>query len=456
MDKKPLIVIGAPVYGSVAPEILEDWMAFAFHCGRRLPQYDFQLAIRTKAEQFRARNTIVDAAVEANAQYLLMIDDDMIINTEQLYGESNGYGFLETLLGHDKDICGVLYYQRTGECQPVLMSKMGTGGYRFLRENEIEHKLQRVDVAGGGLLLVNMKVFDKVIPPYFEPEFKFGTDIQLCRKAAEKGFEVWADTSIEFGHVRDERVIVTSKNRHQFAVNVSGEGRKFLATHVYDEVIRDAEEWTGFPQDQFKYVGTRFMQLWKDPEYANLEDAQWYTLFPKERVARQVWFNTENDHKRKMTEYMLSIVRNDAAKDILDFGCGIGIPAFAFAQQKHRVTAKDLPNTGTYQFLQWRAKKHKVDINFEPAAVSGVSKLEKDYDVIVAMDCLEHLPHWREQLKEFADHLRPGGILFANNAILDDPNHPEHYDLTPKMFVPACTEVGLMPVSQFAYTRTYS
>jgi hypothetical protein len=69
---KPVIVIGVPCYGTVAPEILEDWMRFAFHCGRRMPDYDFHIAIKTKSEQFRARNAIVEAAVQVNADYLLM------------------------------------------------------------------------------------------------------------------------------------------------------------------------------------------------------------------------------------------------------------------------------------------------------------------------------------------------------------------------------------------------
>ncbi len=55
------IFIGSPIYGKVDQEILEDWMRLAYHCGRRMPEYDFFLGIKTKSEQFRARNTIVES-----------------------------------------------------------------------------------------------------------------------------------------------------------------------------------------------------------------------------------------------------------------------------------------------------------------------------------------------------------------------------------------------------------
>jgi SAM-dependent methyltransferase len=450
-ERRSIIFIGMPCYGTVAPEVLEDFARFTFNCGRRMPEYDFKLGIRTKSEQFRARNVIVDGAVETNADYLLMLDDDMIIDINRNQGPAGaGYDFLPRLLAHDKDIIGALYYQRAGECRPVLMKEVGSGGYRFLRDDEITGGLQQVDVAGGGCLLVKMRVFDKVKPPYFEPEFKFGTDIQLCRKAKDLGFEIWADTSIELGHVRDERVIVTSKNRHQFVGDrMTGEGRRYIQTEVFDDVIQDVEEWTGFGRHEFDEKGQYFHSY--IGKQNNLEaDAEMYSRFPKERVARQVWFNSVFPHKRSMTEFILGTVKHDQPRDILDFGCGIGIPAFFFATKGHRVVARDLPDTGTYQFLQWRAQKHNVAIEFNPA---NEPWLDRQYDVIVAMDVLEHFEDWRSVLAELAARLKPGGVLFANNAILDDDTHPEHYPLKPKDFLKECVNLGLMPGNQFAYVK---
>lgn len=445
------IVIGVPCYGNVVPEILDDWMRFAYHIGRRLPEFDFFIAIKTKSEQFRARNAIVEAAIQVNADYLLMIDDDMIIDVDHLTGTSHAYDFIEKLVDHDKDICGVLYYQRTGECRPVAMVKVGTGGYRFLRDDEVEHGLQKVDVAGGGCLLIKMRVFDKILQPYFEPEFAYGTDIQLCQKAAAAGFEVWTDTSIEFGHVREERVVVTSRNRHQFSVDtLPGEVHQFISAEVYEALIADAEEWTGYSRDQFENVGQSFMKPGPRPVKG---DVEWYLRFPKERVARQVWFNTMNVNKQKMTEFIMATVSHKSALQILDFGCGIGIPAYFFANKGHSVTACDLKGTGTLEFLKWRVAA-KSDIGMCIHETDGsVPFFPEKFDVIVAMDCLEHIEDWRGTLASLASDLKPEGVLFANNAILDDKTHPEHFNLEPADFVRECASLGLMPVNQITYMK---
>lgn len=453
------IVIGVPCYGTVAPDVLDDFMAFAYYCGRRLTQYDFFLAIKTKSEQFRARNAIVEAAQQMNADYLLMLDDDMIVNPlRETMKPSPDYAFLETLIAHDKDICGALYYQRSGDCAPVLMKGIGAEakGYRFLRDDEITHGLQRVDVAGGGCLLIKMKVFDRLKQPYFEPEFKYGTDIQLCRQAIAKGFEVWADTSIELGHVREERVVVTSRNRQQFLGDtVPGEvKRRFIASDIYNRLAEDACAWTGYADaEEMRIYAQAFLEHHADWKAQGRSDVDWYRQFPKERVCRQLWFNTESTHKRSMTEFLLSAIDHSQVLDILDFGCGIGIPAYTLAEKGHRVTACDIAGTGTFEFLQWRARQHGVALTTHDSQ-GGVPHLGgAAYDVIIAMDCLEHIEDWRTTLRELASHLKPGGALFCNNGILDDQTHPEHYPMDTKVFMAACLDYDLMPVNAITYIK---
>ena len=457
--RRPLILVGIPCYGPVPPKILEEYMRFAFHLGRRLPQYDFTMGIRSKSEQFRARHHIAEGAIACGADYTLMIDDDMVFNVLGTQGATDAYGFVEKLIAHDKDICGVLYYQKEGMCAPVLMTQTTDRGYRFLREEEVEHKLQKVDVAGGGCLLIKTKVFEHLAYPYFGPEFEWGTDVQLCRKAAEKGYETWADTSIEFAHLRVEQSEVSSRNRHQFQVEdqIPGEYKtQFITTAVYNDLIADACKWTGYQDiDEMSTYAQAFHDHWQAHKAAGGTDAAWYRLFPKERVCRQVWFNTLSSHKRKMTEFVLNTVDHTSPKDILDFGCGIGIPAYYFAMKGHRVLAADIAGTGTLEFLKWRAKEHHVGLSFYES-LGGVPAFgDRTFDLVVAMDVLEHLPdgEWQVALREIARRIKPGGVLFANNAVLDDPTHAEHYWADRAAFVQACMKVGLMPFNQIAYTK---
>src|SRR5678816_4875509 len=114
--RRPLILVGIPCYGGVSAKILEEYMRFAFHLGRRLPQFDFKLGVRSKSEQFRARHQIADWSLKVGADYTLMLDDDMVFNILENQHATDAYGFVEKLVAHDKDICGVLYYQKEGQC----------------------------------------------------------------------------------------------------------------------------------------------------------------------------------------------------------------------------------------------------------------------------------------------------------------------------------------------------
>jgi hypothetical protein len=210
------ICIGIPCFHGVDYQVLEDYMRLAFHLGRRHIDYNFQLAIKGKSEQFRARNAIVKAALQNSADFILMLDDDHLIDIGKSNNPSTAYDMpikLAKLLEKSPDIgiVGALYYQRGGDCFPVIMEENKDGEPHFLHNCEISGRLQKVDVTGGGCMMIRKEVFDRIDEPWFSPEYEYGTDIQICKAARAKGFQVWCDTSIEIGHLRLEKEVITSK-----------------------------------------------------------------------------------------------------------------------------------------------------------------------------------------------------------------------------------------------------
>jgi 2-polyprenyl-3-methyl-5-hydroxy-6-metoxy-1,4-benzoquinol methylase len=75
------------------------------------------------------------------------------------------------------------------------------------------------------------------------------------------------------------------------------------------------------------------------------------------------------------------------------------------------------------------------------------------FDVIVAMDSIEHVAEWERLVQYLSSRLVPGGVLFANNAILEDDSHPEHYLWEPKKFLMACAAADLQPLNQITYVK---
>lgn len=215
------VVLGIPCFQSVDYQVLEDYMRLAFHIGRRCQDIQLILGVKGKSEQFRARNAIVKAAIQTDAEFIWMLDDDHIIDVEastiiQPYQAiTSRYDILKKLIFNmhrnpNMGICGALYWQRGGECLPVVMEENNEGKPHFLHPFDISNRLQKVDVAGGGCMLIRTAVFDKIKEPWFAPEFEYGTDIQICKQVRAAGFEVWCDTSIEIGHLRMERDVLHS------------------------------------------------------------------------------------------------------------------------------------------------------------------------------------------------------------------------------------------------------
>jgi 2-polyprenyl-3-methyl-5-hydroxy-6-metoxy-1,4-benzoquinol methylase len=224
----------------------------------------------------------------------------------------------------------------------------------------------------------------------------------------------------------------------------------FIASEMYELLTMDALEYTGYKTpDEMWYQPTPFLE---QKHASNLTDADWYREFPIERVCRQIAYNTQYDHKKRFTQYILTSIQHHQPLRILDFGCGIGITAFALAEKGHQVTAMDIRGTGTLEFLKWRCKKHNVPMTFVESE-GGPPQLTGEYDVVIAMDSIEHIAQWRETIAILSEHIRPSGILFSNNAVLDDIVQPEHYELRPKAFIAACNEYDLRPLTQLSYVK---
>ena len=99
-------------------------------------------------------------------------------------------------------------------------------------------------------------------------------------------------------------------------------------------------------------------------------------------------------------------------KRILDFGCGSGVLSYLLAKNGHQVTSTDI------EFSPLNLVKEKI--NF-PNNISFIeddiisNKLENNsFDIIFALDVLEHIENLSEYIQLFEELLKPNGVIIVS------------------------------------------
>lgn len=466
LKRKRRVFIGIPCYQDVSYQTLEDYMRFSFHLGRRLQDYDFFLGVKPKSEQFRARNALVEGALQVGADYMLMIDDDHIIDFEGLAGTTSDgvdhYNFIKVLLDHLEegraDIVGPIYYHRGGTVSPVVMMEGEMGGYKYLQDHELTGGLQEVDVQGGGCMLINMKIFDKIEHPWFAPEFEYGTDIQVCRKAKKFGYKVCTDSSIEIGHVKTQRVVVCSQNKETHREEKANEAAdNMIAGWGTESVLHrlkyDALEFLGISSNEGDKVLNDLYNNYSYKSIANEENyglgtEDYYRHLGDEQLGRQVLFHHSEVAKAFMS-FLFSGLKDSRARVGMDFGCGAGAVGFELCKRGHTMHFHDIEGARAFEFVKWRVKKYGI----EDRAKFNVWPEPESLDYCMMLDVIEHLHNWKGVLDKVLQALKFGGHFITNFIPLSDHENVEHVFMDKGEFARYMVDHQMSPNSSLIWTK---
>ena len=437
---RPIICIGIVAYNGLEGQVAEDYMRLMFHLGRRCPEYDFQLAIKFKSEQFRARNAIVQVALQMGADYIWMLDDDHVFDIKETGYASDAYDMPIKLVKHLEErpeigVVGALYYQRAGEYYPVVMQDTRDSPHpSFLSQAEIANQMQKVAVTGGGCMMIRASVFDKIEDPWFAPEFDYGTDIQLCKKVREAGFEVWCDTSLEIGHIKTDKELITSRSLSRAPV-----------VGAYPPLARylsDVMAYTGVhSKGQLADMAVKY-DMADFEKYGEDHDA-YYATRGDEQLARQVMYHHEPhmiDHMRRYHE----VIDTENGCYGADFGCGSAPVGFELALMGNKMDFIDVDGAGAYEFTKWRAKKYGIDCGW---------KLKGPYDYVMMLDSLEHLSDWKTHLDRIVGSLKDGGGLIVDFFTNNDHANPEHVTMDHSAVRAYLVSCGMTELNEFLWTK---
>lgn len=170
------------------------------------PRFEFyQITVGRVLTPF-AREEIANRAENAGMDYLMMIDDDMIIEQNDIF---------ERLYADQVDIVAPLAFTRGYPHKPVLYSCVE--GYDAITKKDYfinttvmnypREKLVRCDAVGFGAVLMKMSAVKAVPKPRFMSTCGTGEDIYFCYQAGKQGFKVFMDTRVKLGHIGHPTVI---------------------------------------------------------------------------------------------------------------------------------------------------------------------------------------------------------------------------------------------------------
>lgn len=208
------VVVGVPLMGGTPAASYHDRLLMFKHLGhreeqdfqeKRFPHYCFTLNVTGDILVQYAREQFAKSVIDLDADYLFMIDDDMLAPPDLFY----------KLAENDKDICGALAFTRNPDHRPVIydviegLDPLTKKPYRIQKfaMNYPKDTLVECDAVGFGAVLIKRKVIAAMPTPRFMGLEGCGEDITFCWKAKKLGFEVWMDTRIKLGHLGAPTII---------------------------------------------------------------------------------------------------------------------------------------------------------------------------------------------------------------------------------------------------------
>lgn len=388
--------------------------------------YNFIWRVKGGGGYARTRNILAyDFLKEKKAPYMLIIDRDIVFKSSDIDR------LLEAMRSG---------YHLVGGCYPV---KDGTRLATSDRSITIDGNRNEVQWLSTGFGAISrellLKMVDKLhLPivqkndwseayPFFEDHrYKdkimgwmfLSEDYNFCMKARKVGVTPYLDTKILLGHIGNKVYGVADVVKHVNTHNLS---------HCFHEEgtrIKDiAKDVSEFFSESIEEAKTKIESIQCD------QSKEW-----EERTG------SVEDFYRDSTSYIYDgakalIAREDRVAryiplinirgaKILDIGCGIGSAVTMLAEQGNEVLGYDIGKP-SIDFCNFRKKKYNLKGEFTTQRPDDLSK----FDIVLAMDVLEHIENLESFLMELGKKLKPGCKLYHLDNF-KDYFRPMHFDFS--------------------------
>ena len=171
-----------------------------FHLGRDYPEYKFIFCNPSRMSIDRMRNMAAEAAIMNNADYLLFIDDDVVVPP---------HDFLQRMIRMDADIAagnviirGYPFDYMVFKYNLLTNSVDNNLHMETMKELPVD-KVIDVDAVGFSLCMIKVELLKRLQKPYFVTLPQCTEDVYFCVKCRKAFPEttIRLDTGIVCGHI---------------------------------------------------------------------------------------------------------------------------------------------------------------------------------------------------------------------------------------------------------------
>ncbi len=199
------IIIGINNLTSVDQLAYGNHLQFFYRLGRSAKPDDIHVVCNPRRMSIdRMRNFCAKVALEGEFDWLLFLDDDVIVPPP--------FKFLERMISYNKDILAGITIIRGYPFHPMVFKEgpdYPESFYDDYKDHKDEEGLVECDAVGFSLCLIKVDLLRKMRPPYFITGPNHTEDIYFCKRAKEQvpGTKIYADPSIETGHILGSEIV---------------------------------------------------------------------------------------------------------------------------------------------------------------------------------------------------------------------------------------------------------
>ena len=182
------LLLAVPSLDMIHVEFVKSLTALVQRLDR--DKYNVDVKFLTGTLVYAARDKLAIHAINNNYTHVLWLDADMVFDDELLYD----------LMFANKDFVSGIARSRRYPYVSCLFSSLSM----IQRVEDYPRDTFRVEGCGMACVLVKTDILRAVRERYhtcFLPTADLGEDLAFCKRAADLGYEIWAEPGAKLGHI---------------------------------------------------------------------------------------------------------------------------------------------------------------------------------------------------------------------------------------------------------------